>query len=284
MPPSTLVVHTGGIGDFLLACPAIVMVSRVGPVHLLGNPDRLALAVSAGIAEATFDISQVDFHTLFSTPTERLTKFLEPYDRAIVWMKDDEDIIAQGLNRLGIHDLVIAPGLPPKNWDQHASHYYLNSLGLPPTPPLTLKFPPVDNSFDVVIHPGSGSPEKNWPRSNFLQLAKSLGDLGKSVTWCGGPTEIENKDLEGLCTLTQTNLSHLGSSLSQSNLYIGNDSGITHLAAIVGCPTVAIFGPTNPTIWAPDSALVLAEESGNWPSLESVLHCCCGALERNGKT
>ena len=68
----TLVIHLGGIGDFILACPAIALLARDGPVALLGNRARLELAVAAGIADTAHDLAQVDFESIFSTPSARL--------------------------------------------------------------------------------------------------------------------------------------------------------------------------------------------------------------------
>ncbi|HNT87980.1 MAG TPA: glycosyltransferase family 9 protein, partial [Candidatus Hydrogenedentes bacterium] len=59
--------------------------------------------------------------------------------------------------------------------------------------------------------------------------------------------------------------------LAGARLYIGNDSGITHLAAAVGCPTVAVFGPTDPTVWAPRGARVHVVAGDPWPDAEAVL-------------
>ena len=65
------------------------------------------------------------------------------------------------------------------------------------------------------------------------------------VLWCAGPEEaIEN-------AMRFENLYELARWLASARVYIGNDSGITHLAAAVGTPVVAIFGPTDPAVWAP---------------------------------
>jgi ADP-heptose:LPS heptosyltransferase len=66
-------------------------------------------------------------------------------------------------------------------------------------------------------------------------------------------------------------LANLARRLAATNLYIGNDSGITHVAAAVGCTTLAIFGATDPSIWAPKGMDVTVLRGDPWPSLEDVL-------------
>jgi len=67
-------------------------------------------------------------------------------------------------------------------------------------------------------------------------------------------------------------LARLGRTLARARLYIGNDSGITHLAAAAGCPTLAIFGPTNPAVWAPRGANVrVIQGKEGFPTAEEVL-------------
>jgi hypothetical protein len=93
----------------------------------------------------------------------------------------------------------------------------------------------------AVIHPFSGSPRKNWPLENYRQLAAHLGPC----QWCAGPEE----PLDGAVRFDD--LYELACWLASARLYVGNDSGITHLAAAVGTPVIALFGPTDPALWAP---------------------------------
>src|SRR4051794_8858733 len=94
----------------------------------------------------------------------------------------------------------------------------------------------------VAIHPFSGSPGKNWPLERFRAVCRSLP---KPVQFCAGPEE----ELENAVRIS--NLYDLACWLSEAEFYIGNDSGISHLAAAVGTTTHVLFGPTDPAIWAP---------------------------------
>ena len=98
----------------------------------------------------------------------------------------------------------------------------------------------------VILHPFSGSAKKNWPLEHFRELAEQLAN----VEWTCGPEER----LDGARRFGD--LAELARWISGARLYIGNDSGITHLAAAVGTPALALFGPTDPAIWCPGGAHV----------------------------
>lgn len=254
---STLVVHTGGIGDFLLTCPSILQLAKEGSVDLLGSPTRMALAVEGGIARAAYDIDSLKFHSLLSEPSDDLKTFLKQYDRVVVWMRDDDGAIQKNLDTIGIPQVHVYPGLPPEDWQRHATEYFQEALGLPIDPtPLHLNIAPATDRHDIIIHPGSGDPDKNWSLERFLELGLLVGSIDHEILWCLGPAEIESKN-QDFAVLPENkilqidSLVELASHLAATDLYFGNDSGITHLAAAVGCPTIALFGPTNPDVWAP---------------------------------
>ncbi len=113
----------------------------------------------------------------------------------------------------------------------------------------------------VALHPGSGgySPARRWPPERFAQVADGLiEEYGVEVALVGGPEEGRltrqvaslmshpSLDLGG-----RTSLPLLAALLRRCHLFVGNDSGVMHLAAAVGTPVVAIFGPSNPSAWGP---------------------------------
>ena len=111
----------------------------------------------------------------------------------------------------------------------------------------------------AVIHPFSGSAKKNWPLDRFQALARRLERV-MPVRWCAGPDDppLEN-------AVRMDNLYELACWLAGARLYIGNDSGITHLAAAAGTPVLALFGPTDPEIWAPRGPHVRVARWGGQP-------------------
>lgn len=269
----TLVVHTGGIGDLLLSCPAIAQLAADGPIDLLGRPDRGALLQAAGLVGHIHNIETAGFESVFGRPNERLRTVLAPYRRVVAWMSDPDGAITRGLHECGVESALCFHGLPPAAWPKHASAYYLHCIGSEPEPaPAALAIKPAAWETGVVIHPGSGSPRKNWPRDRFDDLAAQLAQEGRRVRWCVGPAEEENGLAAGKNALRCESLVELAAALAAAPLYIGNDSGVTHLAAAVGCPTVAVFGPTDPAVWAPlgPHVKVVAEPGGAWPAVTAV--------------
>lgn len=112
----------------------------------------------------------------------------------------------------------------------------------------------------IFIHPGSGGIHKVWPLKNWHALLAFLrGSFPEiPVVISLGPAEEKLvtpiKSLTeryGIKILPQVDLETLAACISLSRLYIGCDSGVTHLAATTGTPVIAIFGPTNPSVWAP---------------------------------
>ncbi len=267
MSVSTLVVHTGAIGDFILACPSIRALAQDSPVDVLGEFDRVHLAVAGGIARAAFDLTAARFESLFSEPKPELRAFLSHYDRVVVWMKDD-GLIRRNLTEIGVCDVRVHSGLPPDDWGEYAARYYLDALGLSGDATPRLDLPASPGRHDVILHPGSGSGRKNWPMARYRALADLLRANGRDVWWCAGPAEEEGGLAESLpCDriILGRSLVELGGILRSARAYVGNDSGITHLAVAVGCPTVAIFGPTNPRVWGPRGANVCIVQGNVWP-------------------
>jgi heptosyltransferase III len=126
--------------------------------------------------------------------------------------------------------------------------------------------PPVPVEDFVVIHPFASSPAKRWPLEMFQQTA---AQVGCPVQWLAGPEEQLDE------AVRIDDLYELACWLSRARLYIGNDSGISHLAAAVGVPTLAIFRTTDPSVWAPLGRHVGVLER---PSVTEVVHAARSLL------
>ena len=110
------------------------------------------------------------------------------------------------------------------------------------------------------MHRLSSGAAKRWPVRNFLGVARAL-DV--PVLWLLGPAERESAEVQRALhaephVVDSPSLSELAGVLAQCAGYVGNDSGVSHLAAAVGAPTVAVFGPTDPAVWAPRGERVAA--------------------------
>ena len=143
---------------------------------------------------------------------------------------------------------------------------------------------------DVVIHGGAGSPRKCWPVERYIELARRIKDqLGRSVRFVIGEVEQETWNrtkIESLATagsiVGPATYVELMTTLSKAAGYVGNDSGPTHLAGIIGVATVALFGPTDAAVWRPLGPRV--ECIGGWPmetiGVDAVFQKVSELLER----
>ena len=112
----------------------------------------------------------------------------------------------------------------------------------------------------IALHPGSGSPRKNWPLENWRALGAAL--LAQTppprLLLIGGEADRAQLDAltaawRGVPVLLARDLPlpHLAALLARCRLFLGHDTGISHLAAATGAPSLLLFGPTDPAVWAP---------------------------------
>jgi ADP-heptose:LPS heptosyltransferase len=173
---------------------------------------------------------------------------LRSFDSIVSWYGANRPEFRALTESLGL-PFTFHQALPPADINRHAIDFYLDQVGCPPGAIPHIPCDVARESF-AVIHPFSGSPRKNWPLDKFRALARGL-ERTMPVRWCGGR---EDPPLEGAVHIDD--LYELACWLARAGLYIGNDSGITHLAAAVGTPVLALFGPTDPAVWGPRSTQV----------------------------
>ena len=133
----------------------------------------------------------------------------------------------------------------------------------------------------MLVHPGSGSPRKNWPADRFAALIRRLMGDRWSVSLLQGPADATavaevfaalGPFSREIPVARPSSVRSLAQWVARAHMLVGNDSGVAHLAARLGVPTVAIFGPTEPSQWAPRGpAVAPVGGGGNWPRLEEVL-------------
>jgi ADP-heptose:LPS heptosyltransferase len=236
-----LVVRACAIGDFVLNIPALL-----GLRHHLGASVRFTFVgysstlqitrefLPADAIEAIQSIETPPWSALFAGPIERTG-----FDAAIVWMKDDT--VARNLQKSGINYVIHANPFPGSG---HVADHLLRTLNLP-APPLPDTWLP--SSERLILHPGSGSRAKCWP--HFSRLMDALQRISIPAVFMLGPNEhgfeTTRPCMKGLTLLEAAR------ELRACRGYIGNDSGITHLAALLGTPVLALFGPTDPAVWGP---------------------------------
>ena len=241
----TLFVRACAVGDFVLNLPSLSAMQKLRPdtrFTLVGN-SGLELARELVTVDAVHSIDVQPWSRLFYEPVSGLG-----FDTAVVWMK--VPAVACNLAASGVPNVIRADPFPVFG---HAADHLLRTLGLP-RPSLPDLWNPT--SPDIVIHPGSGSPKKNWPF--FDELMKTLPESRKL------PQNLP--------------LAELSRYLRGIRAFIGNDSGITHLAAYLGCPTAALFGPTDPRIWGPVGrrSRIIWKSKLEDISVDEVVRVTCG--------
>jgi ADP-heptose:LPS heptosyltransferase len=274
-----LAIRSGALGDTLLALPSVrALRGLASELDFVGTEPAVRLALSPRLANRVHSIDRVPFRALFddSADDAELSSFLRPFALVAAW--SNLPLLRDKLDKLGIPLLHASPHPPP---GVHMSdHLYrsLSPLGVDGAAPpaevevaeesciAVLEFlarHELRSSGFVALHPSSGSLRKNWPKERFLDLARRLRRADQPFLWIEGESDREvvafldarvkapiAKDLP---------LPILAALLSMSEGFVGNDSGVTHLAAAVGARTLALFGPTDPEVWAPRGPSVLVE-------------------------
>jgi heptosyltransferase-3 len=279
-----LVIRPGAIGDVLLALPVIqaLRAQYAGPhVTLISNPAVLPLAQALGIAEETSDYADAQWSELFLTPerraargVSRLDDALQGIDMAVCWLKDPDGLVERNLRAAGIERVVIAPGRPPAGERIHIVEYLASTvdisvgeIGRLALASVGLAQAPSHRPGPVALHPGSGGARKCWPVAHYAAAIQALWRRQIPVLLLAGPADHERlRDLQALLasppqpslltTLVEAPLLEIAQRLQECRGYVGNDSGITHLAALLGVPTIAIFGASDPAIWRPPGPAV----------------------------
>ncbi len=176
-------------------------------------------------------------------PPARLLESLAGFDSIVSWYGANRPEFRAAVAGLPFEFL---SALPTATGDArvHAADFYLRQVGGGNEPGVPrIPCPSTPGGF-AAIHPFSGSARKNWPLERYRELERVL-EARLRVRWCAGSEEaLEN-------AVRIDDLYELACWLAGASVYIGNDSGITHLAAAAGAPVVALFGPTDPAVWAP---------------------------------
>lgn len=266
-------IRPAAIGDSLIALPVLKALRQKYPhshITFISNPAALPLAQIAGLADETMDSSPV-WKDLLSPTGMRNTdvrRLLPGSDLTICWMRDEDGQIERNLLAAGARQVVIGPEGLPLFPSKHMVEYLAEPLALPNVAAgFVLTLPDdADNicalNPPIAMHPGSNDESRRWPPSAFADLITQLLRRGCPVLLIAGGAEeylvkeIQkrisrrvNQDLFSL--LVGAPILEVARRIKQSRCFIGNDSGITHLAGQLGVPTIALFGPSNPLNWRP---------------------------------
>jgi heptosyltransferase III len=288
--PRILVIRGGAIGDFILTLPAIHLLREAFPrahLEILGYKHIVALAEERFYADATRSIeygAMAGFFIPNSALAPDLIEYFAGFQQIVSYLYDPDGYFEGNLRRAGVKHLL--PAYQPLDDAEHAARQLarpLQQLALYLEDHAPRVFPsPEDQQaatqfFEghggqrlIAIHPGSGSARKNWPVERWAELGRRLAVEipGARRLLVGG--EADAAQIQALAgawrgdpVLIAQNLSlpHLAAILQRCQLFLGHDSGISHLAASVGTPCLLLFGPTDPAIWGPPHAGVCILEA-----------------------
>ncbi|MGB7161234.1 MAG: glycosyltransferase family 9 protein [Tepidisphaeraceae bacterium] len=280
---NVLIFHAGALGDFVLTWPLVMALGRLHPqsrIIVVTHASKGSLAELALHVES-HDVEQ-GWHALYApdgTLPERPARMLESAHAVYTFTGGEAQF-----TRLAPHaQLVSLRPKPPDDYATHATHFLLEQLA--PSPGLRSAVEQMLRSVnlrgigtgrshdgDVIVHPGSGSREKCWPVERFVKLIGKIRRARKDVRVLIGEVESERFSPDDIAALEQAAGSsvrrpatyvELFNELRTASLFVGNDSGPTHLAGVMGLPTVALFGATNPAVWKPMGPRVSVVHSNN---------------------
>ncbi len=276
-----LIIHPGGVGDVLLALPAIRSLQRRYGVKegalVATRPIGEFLVLCQEIGRA-FPIESRALSDVWGgaiQPEPVLDKWLRTCGLAIAWMSDRDGRLSATLSERGVGQIIIESPLTEPLRSIHQSDRILetlNDLKLDPPSERPLNVPEKaitagrrtlnqagmsGNQSYVVVHPGSGSAHKCCEPTLMADAIRWSYGKGCIPVLIGGPADRDSVGrVQAHCprltpVIKDAELPVIAGILKEAVLFIGHDSGMTHLAAALDVPSVACFGPTDEQRWSP---------------------------------
>ncbi|MEA2624547.1 MAG: heptosyltransferase [Candidatus Binatota bacterium] len=273
----TLVLFPGALGDFVCFLPALAAIAdeAPAPVVVACRRELEPLVHLCGRAE-WMSIDGREASWLFSPePPREAAEFYGEFARVESFTGARDPDVARNLGRwVGLRGRVHAfrPERPV-----HVSLHWLRAVGVSCAEPpefrldLGLAERSALEPMLLVVHPGSGGSHKRWSRSGFAAAAREWTEKGGTSTVLLGPAESDEKhwwQSQSVSVVDTPPIIDLVRILSGAGLYLGNDSGVTHLAAVSGSPGIALFGPTDARLWKPLSSRLRALPIEPWTPLD----------------
>jgi ADP-heptose:LPS heptosyltransferase len=277
-----LVIFPGALGDLICLGPALRVLARrhgCASIELMAKEELALFAVRRMAVGRGHSIDRREVSLLFTDTEDAVGKarrFFGMFHRIYSFFAADDPGFRRALGRVACGDASFHPFRP--HGCGHVARLYLRSIGADDGLSLDGRIQVTREDADdasrvlasagigerpfVLVHPGSGSPAKNWPMEQFIDVARHLAATGETVLFVAGPAEERLGEqirrarfpvAEGL------ELGTLAGLAARAEVFVGNDSGATHLAAAAGAPTVAIFGPTDAQRWRPLGRVLVLE-------------------------
>jgi len=282
-----LIFHQGALGDWVLTFG--LMRAMDVPVTAVAGWSKAQLASHVLPLVEPMDVELREFTRLFADggpvyTSPAVADLFAQAKRIISFVSRGDDAWATNVRRLAPDaQIAFVFPRPPVDFTGHVWQWHAEQLekqGMTLTQTLA---PSRDNpTGPIVMHPGSGGEAKCWPTARFVALAKGLRDEGHAVKALIGEAELDRwpaaavDSLRKVCdVVAPRSLVALAQIVEQAQAFIGNDAGPTHLAADLGVPTFALFGPSDAAQWSPRGPLVTVMKpakptSMDWLSVAAV--------------
>jgi heptosyltransferase III len=265
-----LLIRPGAIGDCILSFPALAHLQA--EYTEIWAPSTVVPLIQFAHKALPLSSTGVDLVGVGDLePGESFRSKIQSFDEVVSWYGANRPEFRTALESCGV-PCQFHQALPPADGHEHAVDFFAGQVGAPLGLVPYIAVSEAVRRETMVIHPFSGAARKNWPLSSYLELASHLP---YPVEWIAGPEEQ-------LASANRfSNLWELARWIHGARLYIGNDSGITHLAAATATPVLALFGPTSPEVWAPrgKSVTVLRNNPISQLTVEAVLQAALRLLE-----
>ena len=291
MRPRILVIRGGAIGDFVLTLPAIRLLRENFPqahLEILGYKHIVALAEGRFYADATRSIEYGGLSRFFIPGTELpedLVEYFASFQQIVSYLYDPDRFFEGNLRRAGVRHFL--HGSPTLDDSAHAAQQLaqpLESLALyleEKAPVLfpskadrqfaanflarAFRGPPAPAARSSPSIPAAAASARTGPPRGGPRSARRYSGLPRTpaILLVGG--EADHAQLaclrdawrhRAIAMALDLPLPELAAILERARLFLGHDSGISHIAAAAGAPGLLLFGPTDPDIWAPLSGQV----------------------------
>lgn len=282
-----LIFHQGALGDWVLTFG--LMRAMGGPVTAVAGWSKAQLAAHVLPSVEPMDVELREFTRLFADGGPAFTspavaEMFAQARRIVSFVSRGDDAWATNVRRLAPEvQIVFVFPRPPVDFAGHVWRWHAEQLETQGMTIAQSTAPARRNpTGPIVLHPGSGGEAKCWPTARFAALAKGLRDEGYAVKALIGEAEVERWPAAAIDSLREVcevvaprSLVELSQVVEQARVFIGNDAGPTHLAADLGVPTIALFGPSDAAQWSPRGPLVTVMKpakptSMDWLSVAAV--------------
>lgn len=272
MQSGALIIHPGALGDVLQAVPALRALRdavRGASLCFAGQPRLGRLLQALGVVEEARDFEGLGLEALFTDAPipDGLARFASRFGRVVSWFGSRDATYRARLAALAPRTIVA----PPVPEDETAVWRYLvATLGyasVEASARAPLRVAAGEGRGALVVHPGSGADWKRWPAPRFAEVIRAARrHRPLPVIVHQGPADRAAVEalLDGLDgaveRLVEPDLPALAAVLAGARAYLGGDSGVSHLAAAVGAPSVILFPAAHMRRWAPWSPTATAIE------------------------